>query len=53
MKRTMMEESSKSSSNTSFLLDDDPSVPFDFAMLTEDVVELRIELKDFPAPDFL
>merc|ERR1712070_942461 len=53
MKRTMMEESSNSSSNTSFLLDDDPSVPFDFAMLTEDVVELRIELKDFPAPDFL
>jgi len=48
MKRMMVEDSHSSNSNTSFLLDDDPSVPFSW-----DQVEMKIEMKGIPAPDSL
>ena len=53
MKRMMVEDSNSSNSNTSFLLDDDPSVPFSWDQLTVDAVEMKVQLDAFPSPDFL
>jgi myosin-5 len=53
MKRMMVEDSNSSNSNTSFLLDDDPSVPFSWDQLTVDAVEMKIQLKALPAPGAL
>lgn len=52
MKKLMVEDSANSSSNTSFLLDDDPSVPFSWDELTVDAVEIVPNLNNFSTSAF-
>ena len=50
MKRMMVEESTSSTSSTSFLLDDDPSVPFSWDQMTGNALELQLDLSALPSP---
>ena len=52
MKKLMVEDSANASSNTSFLLDDDPSVPFSWDELTVDAVEIVPNLNSFSTSAF-
>ena len=53
MKQQMVEDTNSNSANTSFLLDDDPSVPFGFDDIAMDCSELDIYSSEIPIPPTL